>query len=129
MLYTRRRKECPMGKVYPPEQPGRLREIQAETLARPRRSYSTAARLLFVMMDVIYGKAASLRKYRVLEIVARVPYQAWENVAYVAITRAENRLLWVTRNRLARPTAELDTSDLSRVAPAPLTLAAETADE
>ena len=86
MLYTRRRKECPMGKVYPPEQPGRLREIQAETLARPRRSYSTAARLLFVMMDVIYGKAASLRKYRVLEIVARVPYQAWENVAYVAIT-------------------------------------------
>jgi hypothetical protein len=27
-----------------------------------------------------------LEKFRVLELVARVPYQAWENVAYVAVT-------------------------------------------
>ena len=75
-----------MGKVYPPQAPDRLREIQARTLERPRRKYSLAARGLFVSMDAIYGRAASLPKYRVLEIVARVPYQAWENVAYVAIT-------------------------------------------
>ena len=49
----------------------------------------------------------------------------WKRLAYVAITRAENRLLWITRNRLSRPTAALDTSDLSTVAPAPLTLEAE----
>ena len=53
----------------------------------------------------------------------------WKRLAYVAITRAENRLLWITRNRLARPTGTLDTSDLSTVAPAPLTLKAEDADE
>jgi len=53
----------------------------------------------------------------------------WKRLAYVAITRAENRLLWVTRNRLSRPTAALDTSDLSSVAPAPLTLEAEVQDE
>lgn len=45
----------------------------------------------------------------------------WKRLAYVAITRAENRLLWVTRNRLARPTSALNTDDL-RATPAPLTL-------
>jgi hypothetical protein len=37
-------------------------------------------------MDVLYGEDRSLEKFRVLELVARVPYQAWENVAYVAVT-------------------------------------------
>ena len=37
-------------------------------------------------MDLIYGKARTLEKFRVLELVARVPYQAWESVAYVAVT-------------------------------------------
>jgi len=36
----------------------------------------------------------------------------WKRLAYVAITRAEHRLLWVTRNRLARPTAPLSIEDL-----------------
>ena len=36
----------------------------------------------------------------------------WKRLAYVAITRAENRLLWVVRNRLARPAAPLTIDDL-----------------
>ncbi|MGV6811794.1 MAG: AAA family ATPase [Brevirhabdus sp.] len=40
----------------------------------------------------------------------------WKRLAYVAITRASERLLWVTRNRLARPTALLSTEDLRAVA-------------
>ena len=36
----------------------------------------------------------------------------WKRLAYVAITRAEERLLWVTRNRLARPSEPLGISDL-----------------
>lgn len=48
----------------------------------------------------------------------------WKRLAYVAVTRAERRLLWVTRYALARPTAPLDTADLSREAPA-LALEAE----
>ena len=43
-------------------------------------------RVLFTIMDVVYGNARTLEKFRVLELVARVPYQAWENVAYVAMT-------------------------------------------
>jgi exodeoxyribonuclease-5 len=46
----------------------------------------------------------------------------WKRLAYVAITRAENKLCWVVRNRLARPSALLSTDDLA-VAPAPLKLA------
>ena len=37
----------------------------------------------------------------------------WKRLAYVAITRAENRLLWVVRNRLARPETPLITEDLT----------------
>ncbi len=48
----------------------------------------------------------------------------WKRLAYVAITRAENRLLWITRNRLARPTGPLTTEDL-RAKPVPLALEAE----
>ena len=49
----------------------------------------------------------------------------WKRLAYVAITRAEERLHWVTRYRLARPTRPLGTDDLE-VPPAALTLEAET---
>jgi len=75
---------------YVTHPPDRLVALQAETLARPRRKYSLAARALFNIMDAAYGRAGSLSKYRVLEIVARVPYQAWEHVAYVAITHTSD---------------------------------------
>ncbi|SDD23187.1 exodeoxyribonuclease-5 [Paracoccus isoporae] len=37
----------------------------------------------------------------------------WKRLTYVAITRAQQRLFWVTRARLARPTAGLGTEDLA----------------
>lgn len=43
----------------------------------------------------------------------------WKRLAYVAITRAEERLFWVTRYRLGRPKDALATDDLE-VAPPPL---------
>ncbi|HKL45863.1 MAG TPA: AAA family ATPase [Roseovarius sp.] len=49
----------------------------------------------------------------------------WKRLAYVAITRAEERLHWVVRNRLAKPTGPLRVDDL-RAAPVPLKLEAET---
>ncbi len=64
---------------------------QAETLATPKRRYSFAARMLFHTMDALYGRDRSLEKFRVLELVARVPYQAWENVAYVAVTHTASQ--------------------------------------
>ncbi len=59
---------------------------QQHTLTSPRRHYGLLARGLFALMDVVYGRGRSLSKFRVLELIARVPYQAWEQVAYVAMT-------------------------------------------
>lgn len=46
----------------------------------------------------------------------------WKRLAYVAITRAEQRLIWVVRNRLSKPSTPLQTEDLRAQAPAPLAL-------
>ncbi|MBO9396485.1 ATP-dependent helicase [Shimia sp. R9_2] len=48
----------------------------------------------------------------------------WKRLAYVAITRASERLYWVVRNRLAKPSDGLRVDDLI-TAPAPLTLEAQ----
>ena len=48
----------------------------------------------------------------------------WKRLAYVAITRAQTRLLWVVRNRLALPQSPLTVEDL-KGPPAPLALGAE----
>ena len=64
----------------------RLVVEQRTSAESPRRRYSLSARALFSVMDLLYGEERTLEKFRVLELVARVPYQAWENVAYVAVT-------------------------------------------
>ena len=63
-----------------------LVSAEQETMAAPRRRYGLAARLLFALLDLVYGRERTLSKFKVLELVARVPYQAWEQVAYIAIT-------------------------------------------
>ena len=64
---------------------------QSVTLASANRHHSFAAKILFRIMDALYGRDRSLEKFRVLELVARVPYQAWENVAYVAVTHTASK--------------------------------------
>lgn len=63
-----------------------LKAEQEKTLNSPRRKYGLFATLLFVMMDLFYGKRRTLSKFKVLEVIARVPYQSWEHVAYIAMT-------------------------------------------
>ncbi len=63
-----------------------LKRAQGETLAAPRMRYGLLARALFLSMDLFYGRKQSVSKFKVLEVIARVPYQAWEHVAYIAIT-------------------------------------------
>lgn len=77
--------------VGPPAGPPRLSHdelmaAQEQTLSAPRRKYTLAARALFVTLDLVYGKQRTMAKFKVLEIVARVPYQTWEHVAYIAVT-------------------------------------------
>lgn len=64
---------------------------QHETLNTPRRHYGIAARALFALLDALYGRQRTLSKFKVLELVARVPYQSWEQVAYIAITHSHPR--------------------------------------
>jgi ubiquinol oxidase len=84
--------------VSPPKlTPEQLKTEQERTLASPRRRYGLPARCLFRLMDLCYGEARTLSKFKVLEVVARVPYQAWENVAYVAVTHRYSRPAFARR--------------------------------
>ncbi|WP_373356012.1 ATP-dependent RecD-like DNA helicase [Pseudoroseicyclus sp. CXY001] len=53
----------------------------------------------------------------------------WKRLAYVAITRAQERLLWVTRAALARPLEPLSTADILAAAPSPLELTAPSGED
>jgi len=63
-----------------------LKKEQKKTLEAPRRKYGILAKMLFFTMDLFYGPKRTLPKLTVLELIARVPYQSWEQVAYVAVT-------------------------------------------
>jgi hypothetical protein len=77
--------------------PEQLRVEQQRTLARPPRRYGLLALALFRVMDLVYGRARRWSKFKVLEIIARVPYQAWEHVAYIAITHTHDRQQYARR--------------------------------
>jgi hypothetical protein len=64
---------------------------QEQTTRTPRRTYGLPARFLFLALDVVYGRERTLSKFKVLELIARVPYQAWEQVAYIAVTHVHRR--------------------------------------
>lgn len=64
----------------------KLWEEQEKTLATPKLRPGFLARILFLTMDLVYGRRGTLSKFKVPGIIARAPYQAWENIAYIAIT-------------------------------------------
>ena len=68
-----------------------LIQEQERTLKVPRRRYGILAKLLFFFMNVFYGRKKTLSKFKVLEVIARVPYQAWEHVAYIAMTHTYSK--------------------------------------
>ena len=87
---------------------------QAETLGSSRRRYGLAARALFAMMDLVYGTTRTLSKFKVLELIARVPYQSWEQVAYIAVTHVHARVQLVQRiqDRVNEARAQQDNEQL-----------------
>ncbi|MEU6999040.1 alternative oxidase [Nonomuraea sp. NPDC046570] len=68
-----------------------LRAAQQETLDTPRMEYGLLAKMMFKPVDLMYGKQGSFAKFAMLEIIARVPYQAWERVGYWAVHRHAGR--------------------------------------
>ena len=76
------------------------RELKAEqekTLATPRLKYGLLAGALFLGMDLFYGRKSTLSKFKVLEVIARVPYQSWEHVAYIAMTHTHGEARFARR--------------------------------
>jgi len=76
--------------VTDPQSQVSLISEQETTLSTPRLKSGIGAKLLFMTMDLVYGKKGSLSKFRVLEVIARVPYIAWEQVSYIAITHTHS---------------------------------------
>lgn len=106
--------------------------IQIESPEREEPFFPSAARMGVVFL---HGAAVTIHKaqgsqWPQVQVFAPDLYAAarsgrveagvpvWKRLAYVAITRAEERLVWVTRYLLARPTTPLGTGDLIRDAPA-----------
>jgi len=68
-----------------------LKEEQIVTMQTKKLRAGFGAKILFLTMDLLYGRKGSLRKFKVLEVVARVPYIAWEQVSYIAITHTYSK--------------------------------------
>jgi hypothetical protein len=87
-----------------------LLAAQQAILSAPRRRYGLAARMLFRLLDLLYGQQRSLPKFKVLELTARVPYQAWEQAAYVAMTHVHENVRFARRihDRIAESRAQQD---------------------
>ncbi len=74
-----------------------LRKEQLNTLAAPPITYGILAKLLFVVIDLLYGRRRTWNKFKILELIARVPYQAWEHLAYIAITHSSHKADYARR--------------------------------
>jgi len=65
-----------------------LKKEQQATLTRPNPGYSFMARLFFKAFDLLTGRQTTLFKVKVLEILAGIPYRAWEIRLYQKLTRS-----------------------------------------
>lgn len=85
------RPDAPVHAGPPKLSPMELRAAQIETLESPRLEYGLLARMLFKQMDLVYGRERTLVKFTMLEFIARVPYQAWERMGYLSLSRNRRR--------------------------------------
>lgn len=77
--------EYTMGKTL------NLKTEQEKTLQTPVMRANIILRMMYLMMDLLYGSARTLPKFKVIEVLARYPYWAWENGAYARLTRLCSR--------------------------------------
>ncbi|HHH75568.1 MAG TPA: hypothetical protein ENL03_00920 [Phycisphaerae bacterium] len=72
-------KEVPMGID--------LKKEQQASIDRPRQKYSITSRIFFWSMNLITGKKTTLAKAKLIEMLASIPYRAWEIRQYARLTR------------------------------------------
>ena len=63
-----------------------LKKEQESSLARPRCQYSLTARFFFLTLDLVTGKRVTLAKTKLIEMLASIPYRAWEIRQYTRMT-------------------------------------------
>ena len=63
-----------------------LKKEQQASSARPRYRYSRAAKVFFLAIDLITGRALTLSKVKLIEILASIPYRSWEIRQYARMT-------------------------------------------
>ena len=63
-----------------------LRAEHRKTMAAPVLKPNLILKSMYIMMDLIYGFGRTLPKFKVIEMLARYPYMAWENRSYHRIT-------------------------------------------
>jgi ubiquinol oxidase len=92
--------------------PDALLAAQQQTLDTPRLKYSLLATMMSKSVDLLYRKQGSLTKFVVLEIIAHVPYQAWERMGYWAVHRHAARSTLARRvfDRIVEASATRTTS-------------------
>jgi ubiquinol oxidase len=66
--------------------PDLKKEQKASSERHPYR-YSLAAKVFFFSMDLITGRKITLPKVKLIEILASIPYRAWESREYARMTR------------------------------------------
>jgi len=91
-----------------------LKKEQEATLSSPRLKANLILKILFVSLDLLYGKKRTLKKFRVLEMLARFPYIAWENQGYKNIT--SDYVSQRTAKNLGKLDADLGVIELGRSA-------------
>ncbi len=64
-----------------------LKAEQEVTLQTPVMKANIILRSMYLMMDILYGFKRTLPKFKVIELLARQPYWAWELGGYNLITR------------------------------------------
>lgn len=69
-----------------------LKEEQRRTMETPVMRANFILRTMYAGVDMVFGKSPSLPKFKVIEILARYPYWAWEIGSYAAISRAYKAL-------------------------------------
>jgi len=77
---------CPISKIIKKLSAAQLRKEHKKTLATPRMKYGLSVRLMVALLDITYGRKAYVRKFELLELIARIPYLEWEDGTYRHMT-------------------------------------------
>src|SRR3990170_1699018 len=75
-----------------------LKTEQKRTLGSSVMKANPILRMMYFAMDLVYGRGRTLMKFKSIEILARYPYEAWENSSYHRLTRKYARARYTRKD-------------------------------